>query len=385
MRALPLTALLTACSAAPSALPMSEVPPLASCTPGVAAVSLGVGYPTIQDAIDASISPATIEVCPGTWYENLIMPPGAWQLRGFYTSGSAGSIIDGSSAGSVIRAGITGALSVDTLILKNGDDTFGGAIYSPGSDVYVEDSVLVNNSAGSGGAITSINGYVYITDTTFQDNTSTAGDGCGGAIHLLANPPNQPDLWIQGSTFVDNAATNTGGAICATTIDTGAHVDLRVVDTTLDHNSATRGAGIMAETIGSWMDVTITGSSFTDNDGGAVYLRTSPWFSPNQLDAEIEGTLFDLNTALDGPALMLAGLDGLLTTALHASTVTRNTATSGSDAAIWAAVDAFLELWNVNMGTGANDNVTKDFFACPNSYGANTTGIVRPAMNDRCP
>ena len=96
------------------------------------------------------------------------------------------------------------------------------------------------------------------------------------------------DVTIAGSTFTDNTAFNQGGALFLTTSGT-----LEVSDTTFDGNSATT-TGADGGALFLQGDTVIDTCSFTDNvvadDGGAMFIEAGPVVSITDSD-------FDGNTA----------------------------------------------------------------------------------------
>ena len=93
----------------------------------------------------------------------------------------------------------------------------GGAIYTNDSTLHLRGSRLEDNSARKGGAIHALGGsaagLIDIASTQFLGNRADRdGGGTGGAIDIY-NPSTAWPLHIQGSTFFENVALGSGGAL----------------------------------------------------------------------------------------------------------------------------------------------------------------------------
>lgn len=102
----------------------------------------------------------------------------------------------------------------------NAYDFGGGAIFSQGGAVIVKNSTFRDNDAnnGAGGAIHLLQSSISIENSIFANNTAlgkTAADSLGGAIYVDGLGPVDANarFTITGSTFEDNRAYNSGGAI----------------------------------------------------------------------------------------------------------------------------------------------------------------------------
>ena len=123
------------------------------------------------------------------------------------------TIRGGNAAGGLNGGGISiGNGATVTLercaLLDNVASNNGGAISVGSNAVLVMDGCVVtgNVADGSGGGIfTSTGSVTTISDTVFQDNVATQQSG--GAIR------NTGQLTVTASSFVDNRASNTGGAV----------------------------------------------------------------------------------------------------------------------------------------------------------------------------
>ena len=180
--------------------------------------------------------------------------------------GITGSIISGNSAiagGAVLFAG--GTISVGSSVIESNSALYwGGGLYVANADVVlVQNSTFRGNTAvGGGGAIDlDMEGSgtsATITGCLFDSNEST--DSMGGAI--AAFDSNNVDLSIANSTFVDNYASLSGGAI-----STGSDTDLDIVMSTIVNNYSNGTGGIVLDATGSPFtgSTTISGSIISMN------------------------------------------------------------------------------------------------------------------------
>ncbi len=224
-----------------------------------------------------------------------------------------------------------GAVTIDSLTLRNGNSHAGGAIYNDGDSVLtiknstvtnnsvtslgggiyngqgleltVNNSVFTYNSADKGGGIYN-NEVVDIVDSTFAHNTASSS---GGAIHFEFLPGNEftlPRLTVNNSHLNHNHATNgVGGAIYS-----NARLDL--TDSRFTANSALSGGGVYSEPhgwdelIGEYIGgLSIGGCTFTTNSarsaGGAIWAGGELTASP----PSIEFTEIKDNSAQEGAGL----------------------------------------------------------------------------------
>jgi hypothetical protein len=282
-----------------------------------AAITIGATpYPTIQDAINASVAGDTIEIGAGTYAENLAINSGGAKditLNGVGSGSNAASntIIDGITGQTInIQAG--GTAVGQRLILSNmrvtggvgagnagmGIGIGGGAdishitfdnVSSVGNGGYgiglnhtfaLDDLVisqsLISDNVGAGlrfpASLSSL-GTVDISGTAVQDNLG---------IGLISYSPGT--ISISNSTFSGNATNvHTGGDLVLTSFDSG-NVALNNVTFTSDnadcairvspsHDGGTPRFGIGGATL-SMTDVTISGTQLKNGSyaSAAIYL-----------------------------------------------------------------------------------------------------------------
>ena len=275
----------------------------------------------------------------------------------------------------------------------------GGAINAWGltTEGNITNSVFISNSAHFGGAIDLGEArYFNIVNCTFENNTATYGGAIGASSQA-----GSADIVIADSTFINNVASNQGGAYQATfpteIINSkfinnsagnwgGAIIsssDLIVSDSTFDGNDiVNRGSGstdyggaaifsngdlkvdnsvftnniknyengdLLTGAITSYGDVTVTNSYFANNSGrwGAAF--SSADYNNQDLVTNIENCTFDDNKGLYGAGIWSWGTDF----SIIDSTFTNNTA------------------WGKGNMTPNNNNG-----GAINVYGATATGVI---------
>ena len=198
-------------------------------------------------------------------------------------NGAANTIIDGASTHRGFRFSGTHSVTVTGIAINNTDSSlddneYGGAIYSTGVDLVVQDSRFSGNEAGLyGGVIYTRLGDLTVTGSTFTSNSATE---MAGAVFGLGA------VTIADSTFTDNSASDDrGGAIYTSG-------DLAISSSTFDNNYAELGGAVAV-----YGDATISESTFSDNTasrGGAV-------FAGNFDDSAVV-TVLDSTFTSNGPA-----------------------------------------------------------------------------------
>jgi CSLREA domain-containing protein len=154
----------------------------------------------------------------------------------------------------------------------------GGGVDNHGT-LIISNSTFSNNSAdNTGGALINNAGTLTITNSTFSDNSS----GYGGALRSFAGT-----ISITNSSFSGNSASSYGGAIYH------SNGDLTVKTSTFSTNTANLGGAIS-----NIANLTITNSTFYTNSasiGGAI----SNSFIGSQVgNATILNSTFSANTAI---------------------------------------------------------------------------------------
>ena len=166
-----------------------------------------------------------------------------------------------------------------TVFKDNKSHTNGGAYIQCGNGgLTVYDSYFINNTATKSGGAFSATGDMWRLEfhsTVFQGNT--AAGGVGGAIAVNYTAANKTSMGrpflVQDSTFIDNVASSSGGAIYLRLInddqDDGAgQADgfAEVINSVFYNNAA--GAVRTTAADGSW---TVNSTGTADAGGGALY------------------------------------------------------------------------------------------------------------------
>jgi hypothetical protein len=162
---------------------------------------------SIQGAVDSSMSEDVIVICPSTYAEEV-------EVRSkdlhFFGLGAEGAVtLDGEGLHRLFYAYDGVNLTLENLILQNGYEDFGGAIYlEEDANIRFDNVELRNNEAHqNGGAISaSANNKVFFNNSALRSNSAEMN---GGAIYLY----DDSELAIRNSVFEDNFAVRTAGVI----------------------------------------------------------------------------------------------------------------------------------------------------------------------------
>ena len=234
------------------------------------AISYPITQPTVLDA-DLSGRVVYIDSNVNVKLENLHL------VRGVVTGGNHGGGIHVRDTGTtlVVR---------NTAIYSNTVDDRGGGLYSENSQVSIVNSHLSNNKAGNGGAghVIGANGLIEITNSFIQNNQSNSGGGLFafnfGAIVLdnsvvMSNQAVSGDggglysdqgvLTVTHSTVSGNTASHWGGGIYGS----GFNSWVRVVNSTISHNQAAEGGGVLGRANGQ---VWLTHTTVISNTGQGI-------------------------------------------------------------------------------------------------------------------
>jgi len=214
----------------------------------------------------------------------------------------------GDGGGIYFNAGSTGTMNSSIIrsnTVQGNTPTSGhgaGAFIGAGTiGVSVVGSTFINNSANqSGGAIMS-DGPLTVTNSTFTDNTSVASGS--GAVGFSATAS---ELSISDSSFTGNSAYTNGGAVSVGGVDS----DITINDSTFTDNVAIRSAGAIMLNSGFSGTLTVNDSRFNHNqagiNGGAVAVAATT------TQANINGSTFVNNIATqNGGAITTGDLNNL--------------------------------------------------------------------------
>ncbi len=217
-------------------------------------------FATISEAIAAAASGDSIEVAAGSYAECL--DPGGEDLSIASLDGAKVTTLDATDlCDDAISVTSGEALSLQGFTVRN-DRARGATVYY--SELNLEEVVLSDCGwAGQqGGAIYTYGGSLNLQDCALTDNAAAEG----GAIYLYAYGSMQAD----GCSFEGNLAESHGGAIFSYWEN-----QLSLTSCSLKDNSAVTGSGgaLVAENYSelNLEDVEITGNS-AYGSGGAIFL-----------------------------------------------------------------------------------------------------------------
>ncbi|MCB9762498.1 MAG: hypothetical protein H6739_22055 [Alphaproteobacteria bacterium] len=198
--------------------------------------------------------------------------------------------VDAQARGGAIRAEL-GTLTLDTTIFDENAADFGGAVSVNAGALFDEDSAYTENTTNGlyGGALAIWDSDAAISRSWFEANaaldSSGGGQAYGGAVLVAGDTGGQ--VTISGSTFLENQATDYGGAIHASS------GTLELDDLTLEGNAAGSGGAIYASTAGR---ILIQRSEFVGNvSGNGSGIRWRP--SEAGAHLHVEDSAFDGNVS----------------------------------------------------------------------------------------
>jgi len=181
--------------------------------------------------------------------------PNISDVDGLTINGSGDITVSGNNLYQVFYVNQNVPLTLDSLIVVNGNGWFGGGILNLGI-LTITNNTFSGNSSNKGGGVLNI-GSLNIANSTFFNNNS--GDGAG----VL----NEGSLNITNSTFSNNSANSCGGGVLNYNI-------LTITNSTFSGNSAPSGGGVYnTHRNNTNGDLTIMESIFFGNnaiDGGGI-------------------------------------------------------------------------------------------------------------------
>ena len=309
---------------------------VACLLPGVAFgqvtnATTGVGYGTIQDAVDAASSGDVIELDPGVYAENIV-----WSFKGLTiraadpalgatiapVSGRAFDVLGGQNflTDLTVENGDQSCVEVEssdltlagTIIRNCISGASGGGINALGSDVTLIDSVVTANDASDGGGIYLDSGSTLtMVGGEISDNTASNGAGVyvsGGADVTMEGVRDAVTgaVLTPGPVLRGNIATMNGGALYAfADVQTST---VSVTDAFLDGNTADIGGGVYAQ---HSANVTLIRNAACGNDGlgGAVYFDGESGSVPVSVDGALQvwNSRFSYNTGSLGTVTLVSG------------------------------------------------------------------------------
>ena len=138
-----------------------------------------------------------------------------------------------------------GANIINSTFKNNKAEYNGACIYNIYGQTNIINCNFHNNTAKRQGGAVRVQGNTYIENSTFTDNYAGTGNyaGDGGAVRVTDG-----DLNIESSTFRNNSAKFSGGAVSAGDDSqySTTHYQLNINNSTFTDNKARTGAGIIA-------------------------------------------------------------------------------------------------------------------------------------------
>ena len=225
----------------------------------------------------------------------------------------------------------------DTLFSQNTSKIDGGAVYlSNSARAYFKTSDFLENTAVRGGAIFTTGATLEIDESTLSGNTTTSTGGAiaayensnivlklisasentgssGGAVYVNAS-----NFTLYGSEFFDNTATSAGGAL-----NLNASSVSNIYGTKFEGNSSGNNAGAVAiytnTTDAKFYDCEFIGNT-ANNYGGGIHTTTKSQVHLYNIIAKNNSAPYGgfMYETLSGTVVTIAGL-----------TVSGNTATTG--------------------------------------------------------
>ena len=127
-------------------------------------------YTTIQAAVNAATTCATINMAAGTYTENVLIDH-AVTIRG---EGQGSTIVNGGGSGTVFTI-TSGTVTIKGVTIQNGLGSLGGGIFNTGT-LTVKNSLIADNRADLGGGIVNF-GMLTVQNSTIADNQASENGG----------------------------------------------------------------------------------------------------------------------------------------------------------------------------------------------------------------
>lgn len=266
----------------------------------------GVGYDTIQAAIDAATDGQTIIVNPGTYYENILFNGRSITVQSSSPSNPAvvaATIIDGGGSGSVVTFTEVDTSTLTGFTIRNGNATssvtLGGGIFIASSSPTIKGNTITGNTAENGGGI-----YMHWNSfPVIENNIITQNDAIGGGIGIsYSSSPIIKNNSITNNTkggismYSSCSPTISGNTISGNTgrggIMMGYYCSPNIINNTITGNATDyRGGGI---DIYSGCFPTLTNNVIQENTasdrGGGIYVSSDSGLYPSNIRPDGWGT-----------------------------------------------------------------------------------------------
>jgi Periplasmic copper-binding protein (NosD) len=252
----------------PPSPPDNEVPPPPDPTPDVTKTVCATGdadFTTLAAAVAAVPTEARLEVCAGTFVENVVVEGKAVHVRG---AAGGGTILDGGGVGPalVVRNAPGSGLSLEAVTVQGGK---GAGLRCENSGLNVIGSKFTGNTADAagGGGVWGNTCKVAISTTRFEGNE---GHERGGGLFLVESSGE-----ISESVFTANHARYGGGLSLE-----GGTVTLRKSE--LRGNQAdVHGGGLHSQSDGVVEENLVDGNVAQRKGGGLYFNLKNPVIQRN--------------------------------------------------------------------------------------------------------
>ena len=212
-------------------------------------------------------------------------------------------VFDVSIAGQTITLSGVEILISDELIIEGGVDGItidadnNSRIFNASEPLSIENLILINGEKFSGGTMLTGGAINTTADLTIINSVLSNNSAAnGGAIFVDGNISGQADLTIDNSEFSNNLASVWGGAIRtsavynpSTSMFTDISMNIRITNSTFSENFGSRGGAIFndvgaapatIDVVNIANDVIITESTFFKNvsntEAGAILIERNP-------------------------------------------------------------------------------------------------------------
>jgi len=227
-----------------------------SQTASAAVLHVPADYATIGLALATATSGDEVLVASGTYHENLVLNVAQDGILIHSDSGPAVTILDGSSAGTVVTMNSVGSgTELVGFTITHGSGNLAGGISLVKASPKIQGNVITGNTGEAGGIDVQGPASPTILDNEFASNHGTFGGG-GFAARTLAKPD------VENNYFHDNRADVLGGAAFYSSSG-GLFINNRVVSNTSGHD----GGGIYTEAQSS---PSIRQCVFQSNTAGSI-------------------------------------------------------------------------------------------------------------------
>lgn len=230
----------------------------------------------------------------------------------------------------------------------------GGAIFSMGGNLTLEDVTISNNSASvginaesvMGGGLISVDGTLTLNRVTFSGNSALGEISVCGGLCVLDG-----QVTIQHTTFIDNSAGSAGGGMfyfAAGSLPSS----VTLTNVVFSGNSAEIGGGLANQDgVMTLTNVVFTGNSAVGDEGMGGGMN-------NVGNATLTNVTFTGNSAGFGPAIYVSDVPG--STVVQNSILWGNTGTTEAPE-IWGADDgAAVTYSDVQGGWTGTGNIDAD-------------------------